>query len=219
MTMSGWTLYHGNKNYSSWSMRAWLALKLTGADFDEIFFHLGEPGVREKIRRHSPTGKVPALRHGDLVIWDSLAICEYLAERFPEASLWPPEAVARAVARSVSAEMHSGFQALRKQMPFNVRRSSPGKGRGEGVGEEIERILGIWTTCRSSFGGNGAFLFGGYCLADVMFAPVVSRFHTYAVELEGVAQAYAVSVWEHPHVRQWRAAAEAEPWLEPEYDL
>ena len=116
--MSEFILYHGNKNYSSWSMRAWLALRLAGTPFSEVGFHLGESGVREKIRQHSPTAKVPALRHGDLVIWDSLAICEYLAERFPQAEFWPSNPPARAVARSISAEMHSGFPALRTHMPF-----------------------------------------------------------------------------------------------------
>ncbi len=217
--MPALTLYHGNKNYSSWSMRAWLALKLTGAEFREVAFHLGEPGVREKIRRHSPTGKVPALQHGELVVWDSLAICEYLAELFPEAPMWPEDRAARAVARAVSAEMHSGFAALRANMPFNVRRSSPGKGRAEGVQEDIDRIADIWRSSRTSYGMDGAYLFGRYSLADVMFAPVVSHFNTYAVELDDVSSDYAAAVWEQPHVREWRAAAEAESWVEPIFDL
>ncbi len=217
--MSEFILYHGNKNYSSWSMRAWLALRLAGIPFSEVGFHLGESGVREKIRQHSPTAKVPALRHGDLVIWDSLAICEYLAERFPQAGFWPSDPPARAVARSVSAEMHSGFPALRTHMPFNVRRSSPGKGRAEGVGQEIERITTIWRNCRSTHGSDGGFLFGDYGLADIFFAPVVSRFNTYAVELDDTCHAYAATVWEHPDVREWRAAARAESWSEPNYDL
>jgi glutathione S-transferase len=153
--MAEFVLYHGNKNYSSWSMRAWLALKASGVDFDEVAFHLGEPGVRERIRRHSPTGRVPALRHGDLTIWDSLAIGEYLAERAPDAGLWPASREERAVARSVCAEMHSGFQALRTHMPFNVRRSSPGKGRAPGVQDDIERIAQIWVSCREKQGADG----------------------------------------------------------------
>lgn len=217
--MSPLTLYHGNKNYSSWSMRAWLALKLSGAKFAEVGFHLGEPGVREKIRPYSPTAKVPALHDGDLVIWDSLAIGEYLAERFPQAGMWPSDPAARATARSVVAEMHSGFLALRTHMPFNVRRSSPGKGRAEGVQEEIDRITTIWRDLRRAHENQGEFLFGPYCLADVFYAPVVTRFKTYAVELDEISQAYAATVWEHPDVREWRAAAAAEPWSEPEYDL
>jgi glutathione S-transferase len=217
--MSEYVLYHGNKNYSSWSMRAWLPLKASGAEFDEVAFHLGEDDVRDRIRRHSPTGRVPALRHGNLTIWDSLAIGEYLAERFPDAGLWPTRDDARAVARSVCAEMHSGFQALRTHMPFNVRRSSPGEGRAPGVGEDIERILRIWNECRSSYGVGGPFLFGGYGLADAFFAPVVSRFNTYAVDLDEVSKSYASAVWDHPDIVEWRRAAEAEDWVEPEYDL
>lgn len=217
--MSEYVLYHGNKNYSSWSMRAWLALKASGVDFDEVAFHLGEADVRDRIREHSPTGRVPALRHGNLTIWDSLAIGEYLAEQAPDAGLWPTRGDARAVARSVCAEMHSSFQALRTHMPFNVRRSSPGKGRAPGVGEDIERIVRIWNDCRTSYGENGAFLFGGYCLADVFFAPVVGRFNTYAVELDDVSKSYASSIREHPDVKDWVKAADEEDWVEPEYDL
>jgi glutathione S-transferase len=217
--MAEFVFYHGNKNYSSWSMRGWLALKLAGADFEEVGFHLGEPGVREKIRQHSPTGKVPALRHGDLTIWDSLAICEYLAERFPEARMWPEDRVDRARARSISAEMHSGFPALRANMPFNVRRSSPGKGRTPDVQEEIERITETWRDCLAHRTGEDPFLFGRWCLADVMYAPVVSRLRTYAVGADEISGAYRAAVWEQEHVREWCAAAKAEPWIEPEYDL
>jgi glutathione S-transferase len=217
--MADWVLYLGNKNYSSWSMRGWLACRLSGICFEEVRFHLGQDGVREAIRRHSPTGRVPALRHGRLVIWDSLAIGEYLAERFPEAGLWPAEPDRRAEARAVCAEMHAGFQALRANMPYNLRRSSPGKGRAPGVAEDIERITGIWREARRRFGPDGPFLFGGYGLADIFFAPVVSRFRTYAVELDPSCSEYAQSVWAHPHVRAWSAEAEAEDWVEPELDL
>jgi len=215
--MNDLTLYHGNKNYSSWSMRAWLALRLCRVPFAEVGFHLGEPGVRGRIREHSPTSRVPALRDGDLVIWDSLAIGEYLAERHPRAGLWQADAAVRATARSIVAEMHSGFPELRRQMPFNVRRSSPGRGHTAGVAQEIERITEIWRDCRARHGGP--FLFGGYGLADIFFAPVVSRFHTYAVGLDNVCRNYATAVWEHPDVRDWRRAAEAETWTEPEFDL
>ncbi len=217
--MAEFVLYHGNKNYSSWSMRGWLALKLAGADFEEVAFHLGEEGVRDRIRRHSPSGKVPALRHGELVLWDSLAIAEYLHERFPAAGLWPRDLARRALARAVVAEMHSGFAALRRHMPFNVRRHSPGKGRAEGVQADIDRITEIWRGRRAAAGAPGPFLFGRWCLADVFFAPVVSRFHTYAVETDEVSRVYADAVWEHEDVRQWRADAEGESWVEPVYDL
>jgi len=217
--MVEYVYYHGNKNYSSWSMRGWLALKLAGAEFEEVGFHLGEQGVREKIRRHSPTGKVPALRHRDKVIWDSMAICEYLAERFPEAGMWPGDPMDRATARSICAEMHSGFPALRENMPFNVRRSSPGIGRAPGVQEDIDRISEIWRGCRASRGNEQPFLFGRWCLADVMYAPVVSRFRTYAVDLDEFSRAYRAAVWGQEHVREWCAAAEAESWVEPCFDL
>lgn len=217
--MTGLVYYHGNKNYSSWSLRGWLALRLSGAPFREVAFHLGEADVRERIRRHSPSGKVPALRHGDLLIWDSLAIVEYLAELYPEVGLWPRDRAARAVARSVCAEMHSGFAALRAHMPFNVRRSSPGRGRAPGVAEDIARITAIWRSCRAGHGSNGQFLFGAYCAADMFYAPVVSRFRTYDVELDPACAAYADAVWEHAHVVEWRRAAAAESWVEPEFDL
>ena len=217
--MAEFVFYHGNKNYSSWSMRGWLALKLAGADFEEVAFHLGEPGVRRKIGRHSPTGKVPALGHGELVIWDSMAIAEYLAERFPRARMWPEQSRERALARSISAEMHSGFPALRASMPFNVRRSSPGKGRAPGVQEEIDRITRIWRDCRAQCMNEGRYLFGRWCLADVAYAPVVSRFRTYRVEVDELSRSYCDAVREQEHVRQWTADATAETWVEPNFDL
>lgn len=218
--MADFKLYLGNKNYSSWSMRGWLAMKQSGAEFDEEVFHLGAPGVRDEIGRVSPTTKVPSLHHGERVIWDSLAIAEYLAELFPKAGIWPEEPAARARARSVSAEMHSSFPALRRSMPFNVRRHSPGKGRDEGVQEDIDRILAIWRSCRDDFAGDGDFLTGPCSMADFMYAPVVSRFRTYEVPIEDAElAAWADRVWEHPFVLEWRAAAETEEAVEPEYDL
>jgi len=217
--MSEYVLYHGNKNYSSWSMRAWLALRASGVEFEEVAFHLGEPGIRDRIRRHSPTGRVPALRHRDLTIWDSLAIGEYLAEQAPGAGLWPAAREARAVARSVCAEMHSSFPALRRHMPFNVRRSSPGKGRAEGVQEDIDRTAQIWNDCRESYGDDGPFLFGRYGLPDIFFAPVVTRFNTYRVDLDEISSAYASTILRHVHIAEWFRAARAETWVEPEFDL
>ena len=217
--MADYVFYHGNKNYSSWSMRGWLALALSGADFEESFFHLAEPGIRDKIRQVSPTAKVPALRHGELVIWDSLAIAEYLAERFTRAGMWPEDPARRAVARAVCAEMHSGFPALRTHMPMNVRRDSPGKGRAPGVQADIDRVTEIWRDCRARHSGDGPYLFGRWCLADVFYAPVVTRFRTYAVEVDDVSQAYCAAVWAQEHVAAWTAAARAERWVEPEYDL
>jgi len=209
-------LIMGNRNYSSWSMRGWLALRLTGAEFEEQVFPLGEPGIRARILAHSPTGRVPALRDGKLTVWDSLAIAEYLAERFPQAGLWPEDRAERALARSTCAEMHSGFAALRANMPFNVRRRSPGKGRAPGVGEDIARIQQLWRECLAA---GGDFLFGDFGLADVFYAPVVLRFRTYAVPLEEPEASWAERVLENEHVRAWCEAAEAEPWIEPQYEI
>ncbi|HXV76139.1 MAG TPA: glutathione S-transferase family protein [Candidatus Polarisedimenticolaceae bacterium] len=217
--MGEWVLYLGNRNYSSWSMRAWLAMKQAGFEFDEVRFHLGQPDVRQRIAQVSPTGRVPALHHRGRAIWDSLAIGEYLAERAPDAGLWPRAAEPRAVARSVVAEMHAGFPGLRSRMPFNVRRSSPGVGREAEVEAEIDRVFAIWRTCREDFGGDGEFLFGAFGLADAFYAPVVSRFKTYAVTIERDCRAYVDAVWQQPWVRQWRAEAEAEEWVEPRFDL
>lgn len=217
--MSEWILYLGNRNYSSWSMRAWLAMKQSGLGFREVRFHLGQSDVRDRIGRHSPSGRVPALHHGRRVIWDSLAICEYLAEHAPDAGLWPEQGATRAVARSVTAEMHSGFPALRAQMPFNVRRSSPGKGRGGGVEQEIERIFRIWESCRVAHRASGEFLFGRFGIADAFYAPVVSRLKTYEVSVTEPCLDYVTAVWRHPHVRQWREEAAAEDWVEAGFDL
>lgn len=216
--MSALTLVIGNKNYSSWSMRPWLALAQTGAAFDEIVIPLNRPETATSIAAHSPSGKVPVLRDGALTVWESLAIIEYLAERFPQAGLWPAAADARAIARAVSAEMHAGFQALRMHMPMNIRAALPGRGRADGVEADIARITAIWRDCRSHFGGDGAFLFGAFSAADAMFAPVVTRFQTYAVDLDPVSRAYADAVLAWPIVGAWCKAAADEPWSQPRYD-
>jgi glutathione S-transferase len=213
------TLIIGNRNYSSWSLRAWLALDATGADFDEVVVPLGQPDTADRIRQHSPAGLVPALHLGGLVIWDSLAICEYLAEQNPEAGLWPADPRTRAVARSVTAEMHSGFTSVRGNMPMNIRASYPGSGRGPGVDEDIARITEIWETCRRDFGYGGGLLFGGFTLADAFFAPVVSRFRTYGVELDGAAADYAEAVWALPAMQDWVTKAHAEEMTVDRYDL
>jgi glutathione S-transferase len=209
----------GNKNYSSWSMRGWLAMCATGAPFEEKVIPLGEEGSQAAKAELCPAGKVPTLHHGDRVIWDSLAIAEYLAETFPEAKLWPSEPEQRAVARSVCAEMHSGFSELRSHMPMNCRASYPGAGRTDGVMADISRILEIWRDCRTRFGGKGAFLFGRYSVADMFFAPVVSRFQTYAVDLDETGREYSVAVLRHPEVAAWIEAAHAEPWTIPQYEI
>lgn len=204
------TLVIGNKNYSSWSLRPWLVLRQAGIPFEEVRIPLWQPESATLLATWSPSGKVPALHDGDIRVWDSLAICEYLNERFPEQGLWPADAAARAVARSVSAEMHAGFDALRQNMVMNIRARYPGKGRTPECLADIDRIVAIWTDCRARFGSDGDFLFGRFGIADAMFAPVVLRFQTYDVALEGAARAYADAVLALPALQAWVADAMAE---------
>ena len=211
--MAELTIIVGNKNYSSWSLRGWLALRQTGADFEEVVVPLDLPDSKENLLRQSPSARVPVLRHHGLTVWDSLAIGEYLAERFPAAGLWPEDVRARAVARAVSAEMHAGFVALRTHMPMDIRGRYPGLGRGPGVAEDIGRIVALWEECRATYGAGGDFLFGAFSLADAAYAPVVTRFATYAVALEGPAAAYRDAVLAWPALRDWTAAAQEEPWV------
>ncbi len=199
----------GSKNLSSWSLRAWLALKRAGAEFTEHVIPLDRPDTRAALDAQTPSGKVPVLRHGETTIWESLAICEYVAELFPDAHLWPEDAAARATARAVSAEMHAGFAALRTYRAFNMRGRRVAEGIAPGVAEDIARVLAVWAHCRDRF-GSGPFLFGGFTVADAMFAPVVSRFRTYDVALEGADRDYADAVWELPEMREWAAAAATE---------
>ena len=212
-------IYLGNRNYSSWSFRAWFALKHLDVAFEEQVIPLDTPGTREEILRYSPSARVPALHHGDLVVWESLAICEYLAELYPDARLWPEDAVARALARTVASEMHAGFAALRRNMPMNMRATQPGLGMGPGVQEDINRICAIWRTCRERHGAAGPYLFGPVGIADAMYAPVVSRFTTYAVDLDEVAETYRLAMLDDPAYRAWLAAARNEPWIIPDQEL
>jgi glutathione S-transferase len=213
------TLIIGNRNYSSWSLRGWLAASLSGIEIETDLVRLSEPGSHAALLRHSPAGKVPVLRHGERVIWDSLAIIEYLAELCPDAGLWPANADARALARSITAEMHAGFGALRANMPMNLRKSLPGKGRGQGVAEDIARIAAIWRDARTRFGQDGPFLFGRYSAADAMYTPVASRFRTYGVELDPTCQAYADAVLSWPAFLAWQTVALEEPWIIPEDEV
>lgn len=208
--MSPLTLAIGNKNYSSWSMRPWLLLRQAGIPFEEIRIPLYRPDSAAQLAAWSPSGRVPALHDGDIQVWDSLAICEYLAERFPDKELWPLDAAARAVARSVSAEMHAGFVALREHMSMNIRARRPGLGRTPESLADVARIVSIWTDCRARFGKGGDFLFGRFCIADAMYAPVVLRFRTYDVKLDGAAKDYAGTVLALPALQAWVADAEAE---------
>jgi glutathione S-transferase len=217
--VSACTLIIGNRNYSSWSLRGWLAASLSGVDFRTELVRLSKPGSHAALLRHSPAGRVPVLRHGDRVVWDSLAIIEYLAELRPNAGLWPADAGARASARSISAEMHAGFTALRGAMPMNLRKALPGMGRGPGVAEDIERVGAIWREARDRFGGDGPFLFGRYSAADAMYTPVASRFRTYGVALDPTCQAYADAVLAWPAFLAWQSAALEEPWIIPEDEV
>jgi glutathione S-transferase len=198
----------GNKNYSSWSMRAWLALKHLGVDFDEVQISLYADGHKEKILGYSPSGKVPVYIDGDITIWDSISILEYLAERHP--SLWPADPRARALARSVSAEMHSGFTAIRGSIFFNARARGRWVELKADAVEEVERVLEIWETCRSAYGKGGPWLFGEFTAADAMYAPVALRFNTYGIEPGGRPKAYVETVLSDVYVREWISAAEAE---------
>jgi glutathione S-transferase len=204
-------LITGNKNYSSWSLRPWLAMKVLGIEFEEKRIPLYGPGAKEEILRHSPAGKVPCLVDGTTTVWDSLAILEYLAERHP--ALWPAERAARARARSICAEMHSGFPQLRNHMSMNVRKRYPGKGRTPEVEAEIGRINGIWSQAAKPF------LFGAFTAADAMYAPVVLRFRTYEVDLPPLCRAYANAVLALPPMREWIAAAEAESESLPQFEM
>jgi glutathione S-transferase len=209
--MSELTLVVGSKNYSSWSLRPYLALAHTGQPFREVVIALDEPTTAAEIARYSPSGRVPVLQHGALSIWDSLAICEYLAETFPEARLWPQDKAARAVARSVVAEMHSGFAALRRNMPMDLNNRKPGHGRAPGVADDISRVVKLWAECRERFGQGGPFLFGPFTIADAFYAPVVTRFVTYEVELDAVSRQYRDAVLALPALKRWTEDARSEP--------
>jgi glutathione S-transferase len=199
-----------NKNYSSWSMRPWVLLTQADIAFQEIQLKFADDNKVLGIERWSPTGKVPVLWIDDQPVWDSLAICESIAELYPEKQLWPADATARRLARAISAEMHSGFSDLRKGMPMNLRSSHPGKGRNPASERDIARVASIWEHCRTRFGAGGELLFGAFSVADAMFSPVATRFKTYAVELPSVAQRYADAVLALAAVQQWRSGALAE---------
>jgi glutathione S-transferase len=204
------TLVIANKNYSSWSMRPWVLLRQLGIDFEEVQLKFDSQAWQAGIARWSPTGLVPVLWLDGEPIWDSLAIVETVAERWPEKTVWPRDLRARMVARSICAEMHAGFRALRGAMPMNIRGSHPGMGMSPEVERDIDRIVANWTIARERFGGGGAFLFGGFTAADAFYAPVVSRPATYAVELPLAARKYTDAVLALPAVQEWSASARAE---------
>lgn len=216
--MAEFTLIIGSRNYSSWSLRGWLACREAGLDFDEEVIVLDRPDTATLIRRHSASGMVPILKHGPVTIWDSLAIVEY-AHEVGNKPLWPSDRAARAMARSAAAEMHSGFRELRQHMPMNIRANQPGRGMTAAVQEDVNRVTGLWRECRKRFGADGPFLFGAFCAADVMYAPVVTRLVTYAVALDKDSQAYVQAVMAYPSMAEWVTAAKREPWIIDKYEV
>ena len=203
----------GNKNYSSWSFRPWIGMKAAGIGFEEIVISLEANDFKARVTALSGAGKVPVLIDGDVRIGESLAILEYVAEKFPAAALWPDRAAARAQARSVASEMHAGFLPLRRQLPMNMWRPVKPRALDEEAAANVTRIDAIWAECLAKFGGP--FLFGKFGAADAMFAPVVSRFHTYAVEISAAGRSYMNAVTALPSWSEWRAAALREPWVLP----
>ncbi len=205
----------GNKNYSSWSLRGWLACKQSGLAFEEITVPIyGEEWDEEKKTDElaPSSGKVPILWDGDCVVWDSLAIIDFLADRVGRDRFWPRDETARGMARSMVAEMHSSYFALRRQLPMNVRKRVEGLEVSPEARADIVRILGLWAEARARFGKGGPFLFGAFSAADIIYAPVVSRFISYGVPVPGFAVAYMQAVWEHEWMQNWIHAAEAEEW-------
>jgi glutathione S-transferase len=203
----------GNKKYSSWSLRPWIALTVAGIPFEERVIPFETEEFRREVGRLSGTGKVPVLIDGDIKIWESLAILEYLAEKFPAAGLWPKDVAARAHARVVASEMHAGFQALRNHLPANFARRVIKRDLTPPVVANIQRIETLWADCRERFGKNGPFLFGAFGAADAMYAPVVARFNTYDVDVGPLTRSYMAAIMALPAWRQWVAAGIKEPWL------
>ena len=211
----------GNRAYSSWSMRGWLAVKHSGEEFEELVVPMldEEWEKRREGDEFAPSlGKVPILWDGDCVVWDSLAIVEFLADRHGKETYWPQDESACGMARSMAAEMHSGFSNLRRDLPMNVRKTFPFKPLSDEVRNEIERILQLWAQARARFAGTGPFLFGDWCATDMMYAPVVTRFITYSVPLPPFAELYMKAVLSHPHVIEWIDKAQDEPWVIEQYE-
>ena len=202
----------GNKNYSSWSLRPWIAMRHAGIAFDEELVPLYEPGSREKVMQYSPTGTVPCLVDGDLTVWESLAILDYLADKFPGKKLWPDDLKARGHARAISSEMHAGFGALRQHCPMNMRRdrSNPRELTPQ-VKANVERIDAIWSGTRARFGAGGPFLLGAFSNADAMYAPMVSRFASYAIPVSPASQSYMSAMMALPVWKEWEEAGRVEP--------
>jgi glutathione S-transferase len=209
----GLHLVIGNKNYSSWSFRPWLAMKVARIAFEETVISLDAPDFKARVTALSGAGKVPVLVDGDIRVWESLAILEYLAEKFPRAGLWPQQTDARTYARAVASEMHAGFLPLRRHLPMNVWRPVKHRALDDGAAADVARIDAIWSHCRARFCERGPFLCGAFGAVDAMYAPVVWRFHTYAVAVSAQAQSYMRAIMALPAWLEWRDAARREPWV------
>jgi glutathione S-transferase len=209
----------GNKNYSSWSFRPWLALRAAGIPFEEMVIPIYVSGAKEQLLARSPGGKVPILQDGAVTVWESLAIVEYAAERFPEAGLWPADPAARAHARAIASEMHAGFVPLRSQCPMNMHRPVKKLELGAEAAANVARIDAMWSDCRARFGSGGPFLFGPFGAVDAMYAPVVSRFHTYDVGVSAASKAYMHAMMALPAWQEWQAAALKEEWVLKNFEV
>ena len=214
--MSDLKLILGNKNYSSWSLRPWIAMRHTEIPFEEEVVQLdfdGDGPSNAHLKNYSPAGRVPVLYHGDMAIWESLAILEYIAELFPQKALWPEDRLTRARARTVANEMHAGFGALRAELPMNVRRVPSKVDYSPSAQADIDRIQEMWAKCRATYGGDGPFLFGAFSIADAMYAPVANRLAVYDTDLVLPAADYVQTILNLPAYLEWKVAAEAEPWV------
>jgi glutathione S-transferase len=209
----------GNKNYSSWSFRPWLAMKVAGITFDETLISFDAADFKTRVTALGSPGLAPVLSDGDVHVWKSLAILEYLAEKFPAAGLWPKHSAARAHARAIASEMHAGFVSLRRHLPMNIARPVKFRALNAGAAKDLARIDAIWNECRSKYGSSGPFLFGSFGAADAMFAPVVWRFHTYAVEVSSTALGYMRAMMALPSWNEWRDAARRETWVVAEDEV
>jgi glutathione S-transferase len=217
--MSKPLLIVGNKNYSSWSLRPFMALAMADIPFDEKLIRFGEPRFGRAVRKISKAGQVPILVHNGVTIWETLAILEYLAETWPDRNLWPKNKAARAMARSVCAEMHSGFRHLRSACPMNLRRPISPVPLNEGILKDVTRIEDLWRQCRNAHGKGGPFLFGKFGIADAMFAPVVTRFDTFAIKVSDDTQHYMNAVLATPAFHDWKSAALKEKWVVAEDEV
>lgn len=207
------TLVIANKTYSSWSLRPWLAMTHFNVPFEEIVIPLHQDATSVEILKHSPAGKVPILHHGDITVWESLAILEYLADAFYDRVWWPTDPHAKAHARAIAAEMHAGFGAMRGAMNMNLSKVYPAHTWADDVNKDVQRVQAVWRDARGRFGSGGDFLFGDFSIVDAMYAPVVTRFKTYSIEMDDVSSRYADAVLGLPAMQKWTAEAAEEPWV------